>query len=383
MIQLTKFLNKDTFLYDYLQAAKDRDTDVLGDFWCGVFILNSLIQDKVLQINSKTSYNLQQLIIFLANNNEFYTKLSQDVQNFCTLLQTNCEIINEMQRSFDSSQKMILNFYNLADLEVKDLNYIRNKYIYRKELKNGSYKTYSISGVFCSNTSDYFTILGLPTEKCCGLLSITLPIYCNSPKFRGIRETTGTTRLQQSCTDVLQYRATIETFGLSSDGLRQYNKYVTNRTRKTGFYGQLLENLKDNYCLKLATVLAFNDLRNFVEKEDVENSIKIINATLDLAFEQYNLEFNEDPLHSSIEKSLIKIKKFLIQAGLNGMQHRSLYMKVHHDISNDTFRYLMNLLHELNLVEKLKVSHNSFIYRACDTLEGFNVKEVLNQVKEI
>ena len=116
MMQLTKFLNKNTFLYDYLQAAKDRDTDVLGDFWCGVFILNSLIQNKVLQINSKISYNLQQLIIFLANNSEFYTKLSRDVQNFCMLLNTNCEIINEMKRSFDNSQKTILNFYNLADL---------------------------------------------------------------------------------------------------------------------------------------------------------------------------------------------------------------------------------------------------------------------------
>ena len=383
MMQLTKFLNKGTFLYDYLQAAEDRNTDVLGDFWCGVFTLNTLIQDKVLQINTKISYNLQQLIIFLANNSDFYTKLSQDVQDFCTLLNINCEIINEMQKPFDNLQKTILNFYNLSDLEVKDLSYIRNKYIYRKELKNGFYKTYNLSGAFCSNTSDYFTVLGLPTEKSCGLLANVLPIICNTPKFREIRETTSTTELQQSCENVLQYGATFETFGISSDGLRQYNKYVTNRTRKPGFYGQLLENLKDNYCLKLATVLAFNDLRNFVEKEDVESSIKIINATLDLAFEQFNLEFNEDPLHNCIEKSLIKIKKFLIQAGLNGMQHRSLYMKVHHDISNDTFRYLMNLLHELNLVEKLKVSHNSFIYRACDTLDGFNIKEVLNQIKEI
>ena len=124
-------------------------------------------------------------------------------------------------------------------------------------------------------------------------------------------------------------------------------------------------------------------LRNFVLFEDVDNSIKILNATMDEAFNRYNIKYNEDPLSGIIEKVLIKIRKTLLLAGLNGIQHRSLYMKVHHDIDNNTFRYIMNILHELGLIEKLKVSHNSTIYRASDTLETFDISTVLDCLKDI
>lgn len=384
MIQLTKFLKNDTILSEYNKCCANRDTDWLGDFWCGVFLLNSLIQDKTLYINDTTYCNLQILLGFLSDNCEHYRKFILDVQNFCSMDEVDTVIMNNYDWTLSKNKKLILNLFNLSDLSEKDLGYLRNKFILTKEYKNVGYTNHVISGIFGSVSSDYYTILGLQTEKSCGLLSQAIPIYCDKQKHKGIIQNykSDGTKYRSFIQNALEFRKHFQAFGISSNGLRHYNQFVINRTRKTGFYGQVLENLKDNYCLKLATVLAFNDLRNFVLFEDVDNSIKILNATMDEAFNRYNIKYNEDPLSGIIEKVLIKIRKTLLLAGLNGIQHRSLYMKVHHDIDNNTFRYIMNILHELGLIEKLKVSHNSYIYRASDTLDAFNIDNILGEIKD-
>lgn len=378
MIDITKFIPKDTFLSEWLKDNNNYGTSVLGDLWTGVYMINSLIQDKYIHINEKDTMKNNILLCFLSQNPENYKKHLQDIQ-------ANCSSIQEIDTKQLKTSKIInLILYSLTDIENTDLTKIRNHFLFERKYGYDKYGPLFLSGCFGSTYTDYFTILGMQNEKSCGMLAQTLPICCDKQKHARTFTEQYTTRreLSETYKELLRFKQTTEQFFISTNGLQYYNKYVTNRVREKGFYGQIIENIKDNYCLKLATILAFNQFFNYVSEVDIKNAINILNETCKQALNCYNENIYDESSKVSIEKALIKIKENLLQAGLNGMQHRSLFMKVHHDIDNETFRYIMNVLHELNLIEKLKVSHNSYIYRASDTLDVFNINNILGELKE-
>lgn len=378
MIDITKFIPKDTFLSEWLKDGNNYGTSVLGDLWTGVYMINSLIQDKYIHINEKDTIKNNILLCFLSQNPENYKKHLQDIQ-------ANCFNIQEIDTEALKTSKIInLILYSLTDVENTDLTKIRNHFLFERKYGYDKYGPLFLSGCFGSTYTDYFTILGMQNEKSCGMLAQTLPICCDKQKHARTYAKQYTTRreLSETYKELLRFKQTTEQFFISTNGLQYYNKYITNRVREKGFYGQIIENIKDNYCLKLATILTFNQFFNYVSEVEVKNAINILNETCKLAIKNYNENIYDESSKISIEKALIKIKENLLQAGLNGMQHRTLFMKVHHDIDNETFRYIMNVLHELNLIEKLKVSHNSYIYRASDTLDVFNINNILEELKE-
>ena len=378
MIDITKFIPKNTFLSEWLKDGNNYGTSVLGDLWTGIYIINSLIQDKYIHINEKDVIKSKLLLCFLSQNPENYKKHIQDIHK-------NCVCVLEFDaKTLQTANELNIVTYSLCDLENTDRMKIRNHFLFERKYGHDKYGPLSLSACFGGTYTDYFTILGLQNEKSCGMLAQSVPICCDKQKHARTFAKQYTTRreLSETYTELLRFKQTTKQFFISTNGLQYYNKYITNRVREKGFYGQIIENIKDNYCLKLATILAFNQFFNYVSEIDIKNAINILNETGKLALNNYNNNIYDESSKVSIEKALIKIKEYLLQAGLNGMKHRSLFMKVHHDIDNETFRYIMNVLHELNLVEKLKVSHNSYIYRASDTLDNFNIDQILSEVKD-
>ena len=385
MKDISKYIQQDTFLSELLKAYDTKPTSQLTDFWAGVFSILGLIQNKDLIYNEEL-HTLSMHICFISNNPNDYECLFSSCFDFILKQQNLCknkpQMVTELPRKNGYFSNNVLGIFpNLADLDDKDRIAIRNNFIFTTTERKFHDNYYFMSCIYGTNVDDYVTILGTRSEKTSGLLANSIPVYSGQAKRRTENATKQTNTLQ-CFGKLVQFTEADPKFIVTDDGFRYYCEWCTHRIPLRGYYGQILERLKDKYCLKLATLLACNNLKQNVTIEAVDKSIKILDITCKEALKMFEEEMNLDN-SSKFITVLEKIKKFLMLAGSNGMQHRSLYMKVHHDIDNETFRYLMTLLHEFNLIEKLQVSHNSIIYRACNTLVNLDVNEFIKNIKDI
>lgn len=385
MKDISKYIPQDTFLAELLNNYNTKPTSQLADFWVGVFNIIGLIQNKDL-IYNKELHTLSMHTCFISNNPNDYECLFSNCFDFILKQQALCkntpQIVTEIPRKNGYFRNNVLCIFpNLADLDDKDRIAIRNNLIFTTTERKIHDNYYFMSGIYGTNIDDYVTILGTRSEKASGLLANSIPVYSGQTKRR-TESSTNETNTLQCFRKFVQFTETEPKFVISDDGFRHYCTWCSHRIPLRGYYGQILERIKDKYCLKLATSLACNKLKQDITIDDVDNALKIMDITCKEALKMFEEEMNLDN-SSKFITVLEKIKKFLMFAGSNGLQHRSLYMKVHHDIDNETFRYLMTLLHEFNLIEKLQVSHNSIIYRACDTLVNLDVNEFIKNIKDI
>lgn len=360
MKNLMKYIDNQSFLSELLDKNLSEPTSQLGDFWCGIACIINIIQHKHLRYIKKL-YKLNANFCFISDRSKNFMPFFI----FCN------ELIDD--------QEVFKLYLNICDLDLKDLQKIRDNYILntverKKYDRNSRIKSY----IFGSSINDYINILGSTSEKDNGTLSYTIPVVVTAQK----RYDTG----EPTCREPEQYYSQLIRFGqqdtnfsITAAGFQQYNEWCIHHIPTRGYYGQILDDIIEHYCLIVACCLAFNDKKYTVTEDDVKNSIKVLKITIDEALSMFENELNINK-NSVYLKVLEKVKQQLLIAGTNGIQHRTLYLKVHHDIDNETFKYLITLLHEMGLIEKLKVSHNSMIYRACDALRNCNIEEFMKEI---
>ena len=381
MIDILKYIPKDTFLHEYMQWCKNNPTSQLADFWGGLFNIATLIHNTDVFIGDTNQTSCINMC-FISNNPLDYQKLMVKCSDFVVLQSALCT--GSIQLVVDYNTKRTSDniagiFLNINDLEDKERSTIRDHFIFTTKERKKYDRYYLMSCMFGCNINDYVSILGAKNEKTNGLLANTIPVFCGDIK-RKTENFTETTRVTNYFGELIQYTEKHIPIGYTNDGLQQYSKWCTNRIPFRGYYGQILDNIMNIYCLKVAACLAANEGFNVVSLYHIKNAQKILEVTCKEALKMFEEEMNLDNSSTYI-KVLEKIKKELLIAGNNGIQHRSLYLKTHHDIDNDTFKYLITILHELGFIEKLKVSHNSIIYRACDTLATLNIKQLVENIE--
>lgn len=363
MKNLMNYIDNQSFLSELLDKNKSLPTSQLGDLWSGIACIVHIIQEKYLE-NVDYKYKLNGNFCFISNkSNDFLPNL------------ITC---NE----FIDDQELTKLYPNICDLEFRDLQKIRDKYIFntierKKYDRNNRIKSY----VFGCSVTDYISLLGSKSEKSNGLLCHTIPIVTTETKRKDTGYATNG-EPGEYYSQLIRFAEQTSNFNITNRGFQQYNKWCIHHVPKRGYYGQILDELIKEYCLTIACCLCFNDKRDVIQDYDVNNALKILEITADEAIKMFEDELNINDTSKYI-KVLEKVKQFLLAAGSNGMQHRSLYLKVHHDIDNETFRYIMTLLHEFGIIEKLKVNSNSFIYRGTENLSDFDIKDFLDEVKII
>lgn len=363
MKNLMNYIHEDTFLYELLKQQEPEPTSQLGDLWAGIACIFDIIQRSHFEFTYKKE-KLNGNFCFISNKSNDFIPLLQICNNFI------------------DDQEMTKLYPNICDLEFRDLQKIRDNYIFNDvERKKYDRVNRNKSYIFGCSVADYISILGSKYEKSNGLLCHTIPICCFNTK-RKDRGYPTETEFEEYYRQLLRYREEVKQFGLSGNGFRYYNKWCIHHVPRRGYYGQILDELIKEYWIKLACCLVFNNKSSFIDESDLQDALKILEITADEAVKMFEDELNINDTSKYI-KVLEKVKQFLLAAGSNGMQHRSLYLKVHHDIDNETFRYIMTLLHEFGIIEKLKVSSNSFIYRGTENLSDFDIKDFLDEVKII
>lgn len=403
----SQLIKPNTFIAEYLKYCDNYETPQSFDFWGAIWILSILCNRKVVinRPNNKLFTNFY--ITFIADSG--ICRKSTAVKLAKNILQSICnENSYHLLDSYSSQAKLIYELTKSSKMEQKCImavnaseftNFFNNKTIIETFLdlydcpdRRIGYGTFSngnisLNNVFVSclsaSTPDNY-LHSMDKENIeNGFTSRNIVIRANKGKRKIPWGTEGTgteqiVKLGYKIGEFIRYESDKITY--TDQAIRCYSQWYVRRRCSTDLYTRTFESREQDFVLKLATLLAINDLSSEVTEEYIKIAIKIIQNVKKDAVSFFNNDLykeDKDLLQITIEK----IINIIHSKGQNGIKHRDLYLRVHNSCSIDDYNYIINILHELDLIEKLQpYKSKTVIYRETKNIFDYDIKSILSKI---
>lgn len=412
MNNLEKFIPKNTFIYDYIKYCDNLETASDFDFWSAIwcvsllcnrnFIINrpmsplymnfyiTLIAESGIARKSTAVSVAKDLISSTINEDEdeinllnsgtstskfnnVLTKTSY-MRNKCVIGITASEFI-----TFYKNKNIIECFTDLYDCpnERKGYGTFTNGEI---DIRN-----VFVSSLSASTPNYYFKAIS-EEEIEGGFTSRNIIVYANKGKRKIPWATKGNKEvIEKRFRNLKQF---IKKQGqckinLTDSAIRRYSSWYTRRRLSNDIYSRSFESREQDFVLKLAGILAINEGFLTINEVHIKNAISIITYQKKIAQKFFNNEiFVEEK--SNLQKTIERIRDIIHTKSSNGIGHRELYLRVHNSCTNDEYNYIINVLHELGLIEKLQ-GYNSkqIIYREAANIYKVPVENILGKIQDI
>lgn len=402
-LQLVK---SNTFISEYLKYCDNYETPQSFDFWGAVWILSIICNRKIVidRPNNKLFTNFY--ITFVADSG--ICRKSTAVKIAKNILQSICnENSYHLLDSYSSQAKLIYELTKSSKMEQKCImavnaseftNFFNNKTIIETFLdlydcpdRRIGYGTFSngnisLNNVFVSclsaSTPDNYLHSMAKENIENGFTSRNIVIRAEKGK-RKIpwgTEGGGTEQIVKLGYKIGEFiRHESDKIVFTDQAIRCYSQWYVRRRTSTDLYTRTFESREQDFVLKLSTLLAINDLSIEVTTEHVKTAIKIIQNVKKDAVSFFNNDLykeEKDLLQITIEK----IINIIHSKGQNGIKHRDLYLRVHNSCSIDDYNYIINILHELDLIEKLQpYKSKTVIYRETKNIFDYDIKSILSR----
>lgn len=165
-------------------------------------------------------------------------------------------------------------------------------------------------------------------------------------------------------------------------GMDVFRRWYEDRTLHRDPFRATFQSREDAHVLRIGGILSANAGRWIVNRTDVQNSIALIERLREDAALLFEGGAGGDKFALGIDR----IRALLIDAGRGGLAHSPLYYKVRHYLNREEFSTIMDVLHQLEMVQVFESPTNKrgprpVIYRATTRITGPGVYEAL--IKEI
>lgn len=404
---LIQIFNKNSFIYNYLEYCKNYECSDDFDLWSTLWIVSTLINRNI-QINRPNNplYPNLYLMFIDENNNACRLQELEILNNFINKIIDKKDEINiidstiqqndldyMMKNSSDLSNKCII---GLVDNNLSQI--YKNKYLFDNVINlynnpnerncyatkfNGKYSIYNLffNCITCSSTNNFHeTIKKYKNEDI--LLGKFIIIYGDKTKRKLAwgEEYNNTSQLYENCKQIKSiinaYRGSIN---LSPEAVERYSKWYRYRKLGINFYTKIFDNFEPDLVLKLATIIAVNNDEKEITEKCINDAINLSSYYKKWANRFINNETCADN-NNELYKTITKLRDIIKFSGINGIKNRDLYLKVHHRCSNETFKYIINIMHELNLIEILQpLNSRTYIYRATEMLYKVDIDKIIDK----
>lgn len=135
---------------------------------------------------------------------------------------------------------------------------------------------------------------------------------------------------------------------------------------------------EDHHILRLAALLACNDLSFKIDVHHLNHAIKIIATHRDEAAALFSVSKESTRIVAGIDK----LRTTLIQAGELGISQTDLIFKTRRGINSRELDYALAIMHEMEMVQKFEVStggRKKTIWRGTNKLLLRNLNQLLNE----
>lgn len=402
------FIKPRTFIYEYMKYCENLETPKDFDFWGAVWII-SLILNRHLVINrpnaplfpnfyitliadsgecrkstaincandvlsqiidEKDKINIMTSTTSTARFNYILTKASLEDKK-CTIGINCSEFI-----TFYKNKNIIECFTDLYDCPTERIGY--------GTFTNGEINIRNVFvSSFAASTPNYYFKAITKEEIEGGFTSRNIIIPAEAGKRRiawseSIGSTSGSVIIGR---EIKKFVANSQIqFNLSAKAIQRYSQWYLRRRKSNDLYTRTFEAREQDFVLKLAAILAVNDKVFEISEEHIQNAIKVIQNVKKKAQKFFNSELYVEEI-DTYTKTVERIRDIIHSKGSNGIQHRELYLRVHNSCTSDEYNYIINMMHELGMIEKLQpYKSKAVIYRETKNLYKIDITKVIEKL---
>lgn len=400
-------INKDSFIGQYLEYCKNLETNKDFDFWGAIWCISIIVNRRLIIPRPNAPLFPNFYIALIAESgiarkstavgfaNKILTNILTNSDNEIHLISskmTNAKFIqtlNEFTREFNCSIiglniEEFVTMYKNADL-IETLTDLYDNPTERTGYGTLSNGNINIRNVFISSlsgsTPNYYLKVVSDEEIAGGFSSRNIVIPAN-----GAKRKIPWTEHDKTIVSIIQEGQKINKFVKESDkrqfeisngAIQRYSNWYLRRKQSKDLYTRTFESREQDHVLKLAGLLAINSYRFTIEEEDIQIAIKIITKVKKKASAFFNYEIKQDDT-DQLQVLMDKIRNYIYASGENGIKYRDLFMHVHNSCSKEDLEYILNLFHELDMIEKLQPYRSkTVIYRGGKNLFNCNTKQLL------
>lgn len=402
------FIKPRTFIYEYMKYCENLETPKDFDFWGAVWII-SLILNRHLVINrpnaplfpnfyitliadsgecrkstaincandvlsqiidEKDKINIMTSTTSTARFNYILTKASLEDKK-CTIGINCSEFI-----TFYKNKNIIECFTDLYDCPTERIGY--------GTFTNGEINIRNVFvSSFAASTPNYYFKAITKEEIEGGFTSRNIIIPAEAGKRRiawseSIGSTSGSVVIGREIKKFVT-NSQIQ-FNLSTKAIQRYSQWYLRRRKSNDLYTRTFEAREQDFVLKLAAILAVNDRVREISEEHIQNAIKVIQNVKKKAQKFFNSELYVEET-DTYTKTVERIRDIIHSKGSNGIQHRELYLRVHNSCTSDEYNYIINMMHELGMIEKLQpYKSKTVIYRETKNLYKIDITKVIEKL---
>lgn len=402
MIQ--KWITNKGFVHKYLEYMNNFATSTTIDFWSAIWILSSLCSRNVIIDRPNNPLYCNLFLNFIYKNDNLDKNLSINVMNK-TLEKLNKDnllidkpiyihdLIDRMIKYQQDNKNMNINFIirdYISNMGKKKLYELINTLYYNP--KERTYYEYTYTNKSTYNhytslcTSDTFNDYIKALENGCYESGLSSKLYT-------IIETNTKTQpgwgvSAEESKELLEYGKRFvqkvnkeRRYILSTKAIRRYNQWYGKRRLSNNGINKIFEIYEPELILKLATILYIDDdnLDNEITENYIECAINIIKYTKNQSIKEINKLLTKEK-RDDFDKLIIKIRRILIENQSTGVMHNKLYQSVKSLCNKEEFKYIISILHELELIEMYIIKNGGCFYKITD---AFYNKLDINKIKRL
>jgi hypothetical protein len=230
-------------------------------------------------------------------------------------------------------------------------------------LSRGSYTTKDVFVSFLSaSTPSWLRRAVNPDVIEGGFTSRCLFIHSEEPKKRipwpefteQSSTTTAVTRLSQELRSLRMDCQKHSALTISDGGLRKFASWYKTRSILLDPFTSSFQAREDHHILRLAALLCINDRTYELQATHIVTAIKIITEIRDQAAKL----FAGTGATSGTVIAIERLREQLIAAGEDGLPRSALYLTVRSRIDSMTFDALLDIMHELHMIQRFVLTTN-------------------------
>ena len=158
----------------------------------------------------------------------------------------------------------------------------------------------------------------------------------------------------------------------------KFISWYNNRTSSNDAFLKSYESREDDHVLRAAACLAINDRTYELQAKHIGTACKLIADVKSRASKLFGSGYDTT---TRIGDSVGRVREILIEAGLDGIKHTTLYKRINHKMDSKEFTLLMSIMHESDLIQVFQIEKGGKLYRATKNIESFGVlTEVLDKL---
>jgi hypothetical protein len=379
-----------SFIGRYMEHMSSQETPHAYDFWCAAWLISLALGRRVVVPRPRAPVFMNMYAILVAESGttrkssavRICTNIARAFQHsVATTLGEHFEIIEnkctpehfeailaEQSREHNSAHAAICvselvtffgkekytmampgvltDLYDAPSIRVGGGSLVRGS----KELRNVCISLLSASTPsWLARAVNPDVIEGGFTSRCLFIMSEKKKAHIAWPEERDDEEA-----FKRSCVSFLtQTRKrthAVQSVALRSDALEHFKRWYSRRKESSDTFRASFESREDSHVLRLAAILAVNGDSWAIHPRDIDTAAKIIS---DVKESGASIFVAGDG--SRLINGISVLRDRLIEAGLDGIVQKNLYLKVRPRLTANEFKAALDIMHELALVQRFEL----------------------------